>query len=317
MSYAYKKNSGRGNYDQNDGVPGVVYILQNEAFKESWIKIGCTRYSGHVRAADMNKQASIGLPAHHICVFEYRTDDCGRAEKLVHQVLAEYRKGRQEFFEIDINIAKSVIIEKCNYFNKKTTGSAGGYKNQRSQLNVERERVDIFNVNSDSKNTENEEALNSAKLDLTCPGCKTALIVSLAIAEITHQKIRCPSCKLIFSASQGFYNEKSAQYENICSQTLVESLGIDASADFEEKRKAEENRKNMLERRRKRHMAREEARKELENKKAREEEVQRDFENEKIRKDERQKKFNREREEVLKAVAAKQSEVAYNIFAAT
>jgi len=101
------------NYTQNYGVPGVVYILRNAAFKENWIKIGCTRYSGSKRAQDLNREASTGIPAHHVCVFEIKTLDCGRAERRVHEQLQQFRKGRQEFFEIDIEIAKKCIFEEC------------------------------------------------------------------------------------------------------------------------------------------------------------------------------------------------------------
>ena len=114
MSRRYRTNNpATGNFNQNDGVPGVVYILKNEAFKENWIKIGCSRHSGHARARDMTLKASPGLPAHHVCVFEYKTLDCGRAEKSVHAALSAHRKGRQEFFECETEKAKEKIIFFC------------------------------------------------------------------------------------------------------------------------------------------------------------------------------------------------------------
>ena len=109
-----QRHLNNGNYDQNDGVPGVVYILRNESFKDDWLKIGQSRHSGHIRAQRMNREASTGLPAHHVCVFECRTLDCGRAEKSIFTTLRDYRKGRQEFFEIDIKIAKTIIIAECH-----------------------------------------------------------------------------------------------------------------------------------------------------------------------------------------------------------
>jgi hypothetical protein len=109
----YRRRQSRPNYDQNDGKPGVVYILKNDAFKEEWIKIGQSTQSGHVRARRINEQAGTGIPKHHRCVFEHPTDDCGRAEKAIHLRLAPYRKGNQEYFECDFELAKRTVTEEC------------------------------------------------------------------------------------------------------------------------------------------------------------------------------------------------------------
>ena len=145
MHRNYTRKTNSGNFDQNDGVPGVVYILRNEAFKENWLKIGCSRHSGHIRAADMNRKASTGLPAHHVCVFEMRTLDCGRAEKAIHKVLSKYRKGPQEFFVVAIEIAKSVIVDNCkiidsNIENKKEIERKN--KNQEQLHKIEQENIE-------------------------------------------------------------------------------------------------------------------------------------------------------------------------------
>ena len=102
-----------GNFDQNDGKPGVVYILRNEAFKEDWLKIGQTTKSGSLRAAQLNEDASTGIPKHHVCIFECHTVDCGRAEKEVHARLSAFRTGRQEFFTVAHELAKATISEVC------------------------------------------------------------------------------------------------------------------------------------------------------------------------------------------------------------
>lgn len=112
-----KKRQARSNYDQNDGKPGVVYILRNDAFKENWLKIGQSTRSGQKRAEEINREAGTGLPKHHVCVFEYHTADCGRAEKAIHKRLASYRKGKQEYFEVDITLAKEVIFQECSRVN--------------------------------------------------------------------------------------------------------------------------------------------------------------------------------------------------------
>lgn len=102
----------RVNWDQNDGKPGVVYILKNEAFKEDWIKIGQSTRSGHHRARDLNFEAGTGLPGLHACVFEQEVLDCGRAEKEVHRQLARYRVNK-EFFRVEIGVAISTIRQVC------------------------------------------------------------------------------------------------------------------------------------------------------------------------------------------------------------
>jgi hypothetical protein len=101
------------NYDRNDGLPGVVYILTNAAHKDSILKIGQSTISGHRRAQHMNQTVGTETPKLFVCVFECPTDDCGRAEKAVHERLAAHRLTRQEYFEVDIAIAKQVIIEEC------------------------------------------------------------------------------------------------------------------------------------------------------------------------------------------------------------
>lgn len=113
----HKKRHTTRNYNQNYGKPGVVYILRNEAFKENWLKVGQSTRSGHKRAEEINRDAGTGLPKHHFCVFEYQTNDCGRAEKAIHKRLASYRKGNQEYFEVDIALAKEVIFQECSRLN--------------------------------------------------------------------------------------------------------------------------------------------------------------------------------------------------------
>jgi len=99
------------NYNQNDGVAGCVYILRNDAFKEDFFKIGCTRYTGEKRAEDLNKEASTGTPGMFYCVYEAHAQDCGKAEKEAHRLLDPYRKGKwgQEYFEVDYQTAKEAI----------------------------------------------------------------------------------------------------------------------------------------------------------------------------------------------------------------
>lgn len=105
-------------FNQNDGAVGYVYILQNEAFQEDWLKIGQSRRSGHARAKDLNVEAGTGTPKHFRCVLEVQTLDCGRAERAVFERLREYRTGRQEFFRVSLSEAERVIREECSRINR-------------------------------------------------------------------------------------------------------------------------------------------------------------------------------------------------------
>lgn len=114
-----RRGSGRargGDYQQNVGVPGVVYILANEGLRAGWYKIGCSRRSGEARAMDLNIDANTGTPGAYRCVFEVESRDCGTAEQLVFAQLAAYRRGKwgQEFFEVELAHAEGVIEAICH-----------------------------------------------------------------------------------------------------------------------------------------------------------------------------------------------------------
>jgi hypothetical protein len=105
-----------GMYDANDGRPGVVYILANEALREGVYKIGQSTRSGHARAQELNAEGRTGMPSLYRCVFEVRVDDCGRAEKLVHMQLYASRMNK-EFFRVDLAQAKLLIERVCRQVN--------------------------------------------------------------------------------------------------------------------------------------------------------------------------------------------------------
>lgn len=223
MAHRYRQRKPLGgNFDQNDGVAGVVYILRNEAFKENWLKIGQSRHSGHVRARDMNKTASTGLPAHHICVFECRTLDCGKAEKQVFQQLQSYRKGRQEFFEIDIEFAKTVIVRVCGEIDESVRRTLAERAQVAREAAAQREAAakrtnDEFlreaaerrkradyqaeQAESDPSHRAREEQKTSnppATVDMTCPSCSLVLSIPAGVAGISDQKLRCKNCFAVF-----------------------------------------------------------------------------------------------------------------------
>lgn len=120
----YKTNS-NDDYDQLFGKAGIVYILANKALAVNLYKIGATQQSGALRAIQINKEASTGIPAEYACIFECNTSDCGRSERLIHEKFDKSRRGKhgfkrngekwgQEFFELEnLEQAKIIIIEIC------------------------------------------------------------------------------------------------------------------------------------------------------------------------------------------------------------
>ena len=102
-------------FKRNHGVPGVVYVLENDGLRASWFKIGCSSRSGFARARDLNGDANTGTPGAFRCIFEVRTLDCGVAEQRVFKELAEFRRGKwgQEFFAVELDRAKGAIRRIC------------------------------------------------------------------------------------------------------------------------------------------------------------------------------------------------------------
>jgi len=113
---AYKRYS---SYEQNMGVPGVVYILKNSGLAPGWVKMGHSRHSGSKRAKDLNDDANTGTPGSFVCIYEHKTQDCGKAEKEAFKALSRFRaptKKGQEYFIIDndqMDYAKRIIKDVC------------------------------------------------------------------------------------------------------------------------------------------------------------------------------------------------------------
>jgi len=119
VSCAYTRvrahNRDVGIYDANDGKPGVVYILANDALRDDVFKIGQSTRSGNARASELNAEGKTGMPKRYRCIFEVSTDDCGRAEKNVHRRLMNRRMSK-EFFRVELEEAKRIVREECAKF---------------------------------------------------------------------------------------------------------------------------------------------------------------------------------------------------------
>jgi len=110
-----KTRGAGGGFRKNHGQAGVVYILENPGLAAGWFKIGCSRHSGAKRAQDLNSDANTGTPGLFKCIFEVATLDCGRAEQAAFEDLALARKGKwgQEYFMVDLDVAKVAIRRAC------------------------------------------------------------------------------------------------------------------------------------------------------------------------------------------------------------
>ncbi len=79
--------------------PGVVYILENEAFEVPVVKIGKTRQRDWV---DRIKQLNTAVPLPFTCAKASRVEDMGRVERFLHQTFfPAKRQWRGEFYEVE------------------------------------------------------------------------------------------------------------------------------------------------------------------------------------------------------------------------
>ena len=78
--------------------PGVVYILENEAFAVPVVKIGKT---GQKEWAARIKQLNTAVPLPFTCAKASRVDDMGKVEKFLHQTFYPAKREWQgEFYEV-------------------------------------------------------------------------------------------------------------------------------------------------------------------------------------------------------------------------
>lgn len=157
------------NYDQNDGKPGVVYILDNRGLHPDYYKLGQSTHSGAKRARDENNKATTGTPGEFICIFEERTRDCGKAEKLVFEKLDRFRRGKwgQEFFALnkeELECAKHTIRDTCKEVDEKhkaevvTKEAAKILEQQRIAQQAQAQAEQRAKVAADRKREEAEKA---------------------------------------------------------------------------------------------------------------------------------------------------------------
>lgn len=85
---------------------GIIYVLTNEAMP-GFVKVGKTMTSVAQRIRELDNTS---LPFPFECFYAARVADMDRAERLVHDAFADYRRNpRREFFEIDPERVRSAL----------------------------------------------------------------------------------------------------------------------------------------------------------------------------------------------------------------
>jgi hypothetical protein len=88
---------------------GVIYILVTPTNRKL-LKIGKTTRTAEERAIEVSNGS--GVPAPYWVIYDEEVQDCDRAEKLIHNMLASFRyRGNREFFEMPLKQAIPVVMQ--------------------------------------------------------------------------------------------------------------------------------------------------------------------------------------------------------------
>lgn len=89
---------------------GYIYIMRNPAHALDIFKIGLTTKTADERAAQLS--ASTGSPDKFLIIQRWKVNDCFLAEKLIHQLLDNFRLNpKREFFRLELDKALPLISD--------------------------------------------------------------------------------------------------------------------------------------------------------------------------------------------------------------
>jgi hypothetical protein len=95
--------------EARQSLAGFLYLLVNPSMGDL-VKVGKTKRNPKDRAKELG--AVTGIPTPFILVFDVSVEDCDRAERYVHQRLAEYRvSSNREFFRVEPSLAIRIMLE--------------------------------------------------------------------------------------------------------------------------------------------------------------------------------------------------------------
>lgn len=96
---------------------GTIYLMRCAAHEKDILKIGLTRRTSEIRAAELTRNTS--SPDTFLVAHEWQVNDCVLAEKLIHEKLSKYRINPQrEFFKVDYKIVFNYMDEIIGIVNK-------------------------------------------------------------------------------------------------------------------------------------------------------------------------------------------------------
>ncbi|MHA1537403.1 MAG: GIY-YIG nuclease family protein [Alphaproteobacteria bacterium] len=91
---------------------GYLYILFNPSLRSDLFKIGKTTRDPRLRARELSQTS--GVPEPYEVLFTRRVEACEIAERLVHSLLARYRRFRnREFFCMPLEQAIEAVQRAC------------------------------------------------------------------------------------------------------------------------------------------------------------------------------------------------------------
>jgi len=83
---------------------GYIYILQNDSLEPDRLKIGRTHHHPKLRAKELSQ--ATGIPTPFTVAWCGHTEDCKKAESLVHNALSTHRTNpKREFFDVELEDA--------------------------------------------------------------------------------------------------------------------------------------------------------------------------------------------------------------------
>jgi hypothetical protein len=96
--------------ESQDVTSGYIYVLLNPSMDRNVLKIGKTKRTPEVRAAELSN--ATGVPLRFMVAYEAQVSNCDVAENMIHQRLGAYRiSENREFFELPLKDAISVVDE--------------------------------------------------------------------------------------------------------------------------------------------------------------------------------------------------------------
>ena len=98
---------------------GYIYVMRSAAHEKNVFKVGLTRRDSDTRSKELSRSTS--SPDHFLVVEDWEVSDCVLAEKLIHDMLDEYRVNpKREYFKAPYKVIFKTIDEVIDTLSKKS-----------------------------------------------------------------------------------------------------------------------------------------------------------------------------------------------------